>query len=325
MSAPQVSVIVPTHDRRALLMLTLRTVLWQHGVDLEVIVVDDGSPDGTSDAVAALDDGRVRSIRHDTPLGVSVARNHGIDVARGQWVAFLDDDDLWAPHKLEAQIQAADASRATWCYAGAVKIDGGQRIVGGMPPPTPDVVAARLPRWNLVPGGCSGVIAAHTALESTGGFDAQLVNLADWDLWIRLGRTGEPACVRDPVVGYRVHPGQASLDVALILREASVIDGRYGRSIDLGALHHYLAHKSLIAGRKRGALRHFAEAAARGEIEQVTTDVWSMVRARAARRMRLRQRDDPAVRWRAQAKTWLDAFADPVDGWTPAAGSADRT
>jgi glycosyltransferase involved in cell wall biosynthesis len=325
MSAPQISVIVPTHDRRALLMLTLRTVLWQQGVDLEVIVVDDGSVDGTSDAVTALDDGRVRSIRHDTPLGVSVARNHGIDVARGRWVAFLDDDDLWAPNKLEAQIQAAAASRATWCYAGAVKIDGWQRIVGGRPPPTPDIVAARLPRWNLVPGGCSGVIAARTALESAGGFDPRLVNLADWDLWIRLGRTGEPACVHDPVVGYRVHPGQASLDVALILREASMIDGRYGRPIDLGALHHYLAHKSLIAGRKRGALRHFSEAALRGEIKPVTTDMWSMVRARAARRMRLRQRVDPGVRWRAQAKTWLDVLPEPVDGWTPAAGSADRT
>jgi hypothetical protein len=53
--------------------------------------------------------------------------------------------------------------------------------------------------------------------------------------------------------------------------------------------------------------------------------MWSMVRARAARRMRLRQRVDPGVRWRAQAKTWLDVFAEPVDGWTPAAGSADRT
>src|SRR5919106_4226146 len=179
---PHVSVIIPTHDRREMLRLTLRTVLWQAAIDLEAIVVDDGSTDGTIDAVRAIDDARVRCIRHETPQGVSTARNHGIDVARGSWIAFLDDDDLWAPTKLQAQLEAAAAANATWCYTGAVMINDRQRIVGGTPPALPGAVMAELRSSNLVPGGCSGVVVTSDALASAGRFDPRLVNLADWDL-----------------------------------------------------------------------------------------------------------------------------------------------
>ncbi len=314
MSAPQVSVVIPTHDRRGLLMLTLRTVLWQEDIQLEVIVVDDGSHDGTIDAVKAIGDARVRSLRHETPQGVSTARNRGIDDARGEWIAFVDDDDLWAATKLRTQLETAARANATWCYAGAVKIDATQRVIGGRPPPPPGLVTARLPSWNLVPGGCSGVVANRDALRSAGTFDPRLVNLADWDLWIRLARTGNAAYVSDPLVGYRIHGGQASLDVGLILREAAMIDGRYGSSIDRGALHHYLGHKSLLAGSKRRALQHFAAASVHGHVLPVVTDIWSMTRARVAGRP-ARPLPDADARWRTQAESWLGALVVevPVD------------
>ena len=75
---PEVSVVIPTRDRSRLLALTLRSVLWQREVDLEVIVVDDGSSDGTAAMVAGLGDARVRLVRHDTPHGVAAARNRGM-------------------------------------------------------------------------------------------------------------------------------------------------------------------------------------------------------------------------------------------------------
>lgn len=312
MSAPQVSVVIPTHDRRALLMLTLQTALWQQDVELEVIVVDDGSTDDTSESVAGIGDRRVRSLRHETPQGVSTARNHGIDAARGAWIAFLDDDDLWAPNKLAAQLEAAAASQATWCYTGAVKVDKRQRILGGTPPDPPTTVMARLPSLNLVPGGCSGVIVTREALASAGGFDARLVNLADWDLWVRLGRTGRPAWVPDPLVGYRLHQGQASLDVDLILNEAALMDGRNGISVDRGPLHHYLAHRCLNAGWRRRSLEHFARAALLGEVWPVSKHLWAMMRFRVAERLSLRQPRDPYARWRTQAQSWLHLL-EPVD------------
>src|SRR5206468_7698389 len=83
--APQVSVVIPTHNRRVLLVRTLRTVLWQREVDFETIVVDDGSTDDTADVVTRMADPRVRLLRHRTPQGVSAARNYGIDEARGRW------------------------------------------------------------------------------------------------------------------------------------------------------------------------------------------------------------------------------------------------
>jgi glycosyltransferase involved in cell wall biosynthesis len=313
MSTPQVSVVIPTHDRRDLLTLTLRTVLWQEDVEFEVIVVDDGSTDGTGEALAAIGDPRVRSVRHDSPLGVSTTRNHGIDDARGTWIAFLDDDDLWAPTKLRAQLSNAAAADATWCYTGAVKIDLRQRMMGGTPPEPPAVVMARLPSLNLVPGGCSSVIATRESVEAAGGFDARLVNLADWDLWVRLARTSKPACVADPLVGYRIHPAQASLDIDLILNEAALMDGRDGVSIDRGPLHHYLAHRALNAGWRRKALEHFARAALLGELVPVSTHLWAMARYRLAERLSLPHRPDRHAAWRAQALTWLRALEVPVN------------
>ena len=108
-----VSVVVPTRNRSALLALTLHSVFRQQDVDLEVIVVDDASADDTAAVLRTIADPRLRLIRHETSQGVSAARNRGAAQARGEWIAFLDDDDLWAPAKLALQLRAARASGAS--------------------------------------------------------------------------------------------------------------------------------------------------------------------------------------------------------------------
>jgi glycosyltransferase involved in cell wall biosynthesis len=303
MTAPFVSVVIPTHNRSRLLRMTLRTALWQRGVDLEVLVVDDGSTDDTSTNLRSIGDPRVRVLRHDTPRGVSTARNRGIEEARGEWVAFLDDDDLWAPDKLAYQITAAE-DRAAWAYAGAVKIDAEQKITGGTAPPAPSDVVRALPQRSLIPGGCSGVIVTREMLSQAGGFDPRLVNLADWDLWIRLARTGRPACAYEPLIGYRLHAGQSSLDVDLIVTEAAVLESKYGIALDRGALHHYLAYRSLRAGKRRDARKHFALAIVHGETRPIATDVIrSLARGRSFRRPSVDPDADAA--WRRGATRWL--------------------
>jgi glycosyltransferase involved in cell wall biosynthesis len=310
MTAPQVSVVIPTHNRSTLLALTLRSVLWQEDVSLEAIVVDDGSIVGALQTVAGLDDPRIRVIRNESAQGVSSARNRGIDESRGDWIAFLDDDDLWAPRKLAAQLRAAAASHDTWAYAGVVKIDGRNKMIGGTPPPPPREVIEALPRRNSVPGGCSGVIVTREALASAGGFDPALVNLADWDMWVRLGTRGPPACAPDPLVAYRHHVRQASLDVDLILREADLMDGRYGARIDRGMLHHYLAHRCLLAGRRCEAIQHWVHAALDGQTGPVVADVSAMLRARVRRHLPMTHRSDPHAAWRSSAVDWLSTFQD---------------
>jgi glycosyl transferase family 2 len=298
---PDVSVVVPTHNRRRLLGQTLRSVVAQREVDLEVVVVDDGSADGTGATVAGLRDDRVRLVRHERPRGVSAARNRGIAEARGSWVAFLDDDDLWAPDKLACQLAAASSAGAGWAYAGAVEVDAAGRLLGGHPPPFPGELLAGLRRRNLMPAGSSNVVVRADVLAATGGFDPALRHLADWDLWLRLAGLATPAGIPAPLVAYRLHDGQATLDTAGMLAEARALEARHGA--DRAVILRWAAWSHLRAGRRRAALRAYAGAVLAG-------DVASLARASVA----LLHPHPTAARppsaadraWLATAQRWLD-------------------
>ena len=106
--------MIPTRNRRRLFALALASVLDQRGVRLEVIVVDEASTDDTAGMVYAIADPRVHVVRHDVPLGMTAARNRGIAAATGEWIAFLDDDDIWVPDKLVLQLQALRETGRSW-------------------------------------------------------------------------------------------------------------------------------------------------------------------------------------------------------------------
>jgi glycosyltransferase involved in cell wall biosynthesis len=308
MKADTVSVVIPTHNRRQFLSVTLKSVLRQSDVDFDVIVVDDGSTDDTPVFLEAIEDPRVRFIRNERPQGVRTARNQGIAATTGEWLAFVDDDDIWAPDKLTRQLSAARESGACWVYTGAIEIDERGGPLSGTPPHPPAVVMERLPHFDLVPGGSSGVLATRRAVEEAGGWDPQ-VFLADWDLWIRLGRIGPPAWVSEPLVGYRIHGGQSSVDVDQVLAGAKVIAARYGARLDRGPFHHYVAFLCLRSGARRRALAHFALGAWFGELSPVTKSLSSILRTRLGRRFpRLASRSDPQEEWKARAETWLAAL-----------------
>jgi glycosyltransferase involved in cell wall biosynthesis len=304
MTTPDVTAIVPTHDRVTLLATTLRTILWQRDVSLEVVIVDDGSREDVARALVDLRDPRVRLIRNDDPRGVSSARNRGAAEARGPWLAFCDDDDLWAPDKLARQLAVAAASGARWAYGGAVHVNLDLRVTSAKRPPAGDALARSLPRWSLMPGGSSNAIVQRNVFRDVGGWDEGLINLADWDLWAKLAATGSiPAAADAPLVGYRIHPGNASADVGLILREARVLDSRYGR-IDHGRLHHYLAWVYLRSGRRNGAGRHLAIAAATGQAPAVAR----VLRDLAARRLERGAATDRGTQpdpWVVEADIWI--------------------
>src|SRR6478672_6580600 len=186
MAVTSIAVVVPTHDRSDLLGVTLRSILAQRGVDLSVTVVDDGSSD--AEAVAAvvdsLADARVRLIRNDTPFGVSEARNVGIRSTSSEWLAFCDDDDVWAPEKLHEQLTAATAQSAGWAYAGDVAIDNELHVLNGEAPLPPSELVDALQRWNPVPAGSSNVFIRRDVLGAVGIFDPSLRSVGDWDLWV---------------------------------------------------------------------------------------------------------------------------------------------
>ena len=222
-----VTVVIPTHNRCRLLQRTLFSVLAQTGVRFEVIVVDDGSSDATSEFLLSLADPAVVVLRHETPCGVSAARNAGLSIARGRWVAFTDDDDLWAPDKLQAQLDAAQRMpTAGWVAVGEVVVDSTLRIIGGRRPPR----AAELRNvllYNVVPAGGSGTMVRTDLLRQVGGFSTDLMVLADWDLWIRLFLAVPAAFVERPLVAYLMHATSMSHDTGRIERELALIISRY--------------------------------------------------------------------------------------------------
>jgi glycosyltransferase involved in cell wall biosynthesis len=204
---PEATVVVPTRDRWELLSThALPSALGQEGVELEVIVVDDGSTDATPARLQELDDPRLRVVRHDVSRRLPGARNAGAAAATGEWLAFLDDDDVWAPGKLRAQIDAARAADRSWCYGRAVVVDGGLHVLEADPFPAPESLASLLLGGNWVPGGGSNVIVRADAFARSGGFDEELRFFEDWDLWLRLLAEGLPAAL-DEVVVARVEHG----------------------------------------------------------------------------------------------------------------------
>jgi glycosyltransferase involved in cell wall biosynthesis len=302
-----VSVIVPTRNRSSLLAITLRSVLRQRDVDFEVIIVDEASTDDTAAVIAAFADPRIRVIRHETALGVSAARNHGATEARGHWLAFIDDDDLWAPDKLSRQLRAAREEGRDWVYTGAIVIGARGDVVRGEPPLGPDDVLAVLPRFNPIPAGGSNVVVRRTTWLEAGGFDTRLRAGEDWEMWIRLAKHGAPACVSSPLVARRLHASNTTIDVDEIVRGTRLIERVHHTKADWGRLYRWMAHSCLRAGHQRAGLEYFARAAARGEPGAVAADLGAILQQRLRRRL---HRPEPERRltqdpWIGPATAWL--------------------
>jgi GT2 family glycosyltransferase len=197
----EVTVVVPTRNRAPILVQTLHSILAQEATRPTVIVVDDASTDETPDVVRALPG--VHLIRHEHPTEQRVARNHGASAAVTPWLAFCDDDDLWAPHKLRRQLDAVGVTDADWCTVGALHVDENLCPTGGKRLADPGRIARRIRVENVVPGGGSGVLVRRALFERVGGFSEAARYVEDWDLWIRLSRQGTVACVDELLIAYR--------------------------------------------------------------------------------------------------------------------------
>lgn len=309
-----VSIVVPTRNRSALLAMTLRSVLQQQGVNFEVIVVDEASTDDTAAMLAALDDARVHVIRHTSPRWLAAARNHGAGEARGEWLAFVDDDDLWAPDKVVRQVHAAQEAGREWVYTGAVNFEG-CRIVNSRPPPPPEQVVAMLPRFNLIPGGGSNILGRRATWLRAGPFNTSLRSGEDWEMSIRLAKEGPPAWVCSPLIAKRIHPSNMSLDIAEIVRATKQIEVIHDTSADWGRVHRWLADRYLRSGQHRAALGQWAMAVVRGQLPGVVSDLSALLQSRLRRHIGtpLRKNGQVTDPWTATAVAWLRQFESCVE------------
>lgn len=311
---PEISVVIPTRSRSGLLVRTLKSVLGQIGVDLEVVIADDGSEDDTVAAVSALGDPRIRVVQHSRPRGVSAARNLGMSHATGEWIAFLDDDDLWAPDKLREQIALAKAQRRNWAYCGVIVVDSALRVIAGGPPPSAEAACRRLPWRNTVPGGASNVLVRARLLDEVGQFDETLRRTEDWDMWIRLSLHGLPAVVTRPWVAYVIHETNSSRGIDEFPSELAVVEERYahlrnGGPADRAYVFRWMAWNSLRLGRQVSAIRSYARAVAAGDWKSLGRIAVAAVYPQVVRRQLRHQQ--PPREWSVDANTWLTPFREP--------------
>jgi len=186
------------------------SALQQEGVETEVIVVDDSSEDATPTVLRELADGRVRAVRTEINVGLAVARNTGLRLAETEWVAFLDDDDLWSPRKLQTQIHRAAVTNAPWAYSSAVMLNSVGEVVYEFPALDPEAILELLLERNAVAAGASNVVVRTDFVRGLGGFDERFSRLADWDLWIRLATAAIPVASTEYLVAYRQHGNNLS-------------------------------------------------------------------------------------------------------------------
>jgi glycosyltransferase involved in cell wall biosynthesis len=227
----EIAVVIPTRDRLPLLRVVLGCVLAQNDVDVHLVVVDDGSVDATPHELRALDDDRISVVRHDRPKGVSAARNAGFAQVDAPWVAFLDDDDVWAPDYLAAMLGAVQASdvdsqRVGLVFGGHLVVDGQWQVTGVSPAPPLEAVRHDMNKFNLV-GSPSRVVLHTEAVRNVGGFDERLSLLADWDLWIRVLAKYEVVRCPELLVGYMLHAGNMHLNGDRFLEELAAIQAKY--------------------------------------------------------------------------------------------------
>ena len=211
---PDVSAIIPVHNGQEYVAEAVRSVLEQTHPVRECIVVDDGSSDGTADALRPFGDA-VRYVRQENS-GVSIARNHGASLSVGDVIAFLDHDDVWLPKKLERQIALLLESDATLVTCAMTQVDrDGNDVREFRMHTNGDLLTGMLMFDGTELPSCSstGVIRKVDLLR-LGGFDPRLGTSADWDLAVNVLLRGKLGYLDEALVHYRVHGANMSRNVA---------------------------------------------------------------------------------------------------------------
>lgn len=206
---PAVSVVIPTFNRRHLVGDAVESALAQTWRDREIIVIDDGSSDGTAEYLRERFGERIRLIVQENG-GISCARNRGISEARGSWVAFLDSDDKWLPRKLETQmswIEEHPEVRFLCSRFRAYEIGREDQLRFG-PDDFSDRFEDLLASRNFIP--TSTVMVHGRCFAEVGAFDSSIPTFEDFDLWLRLAARYPYDCVPEILVEYREHPQNIS-------------------------------------------------------------------------------------------------------------------
>jgi glycosyltransferase involved in cell wall biosynthesis len=260
------SVIIPTYNRLALVRAALESVFRQTFSDFEVIVIDDGSTDGTGEMLGEYA-GRIRLLR-EANAGPAAARNLGLAEAKGRYVAFLDSDDLWFPWALETYHALLEVHGwPSGLQAQDVHFNNAEepRDIAREP------IAASLYTDYLASGreirffGCSWWVVKAEVLRKVGGFDARFANVEDFDLRLRCATAPGFLVLHRPVtVAYRMHDNNlvkvcsdtwAGLELLLEKERAGAYAGGEPRALERWRLISQLLRPNVLAAARAGQAR----------------------------------------------------------------------
>jgi len=263
-----VSVVIPTYNRAHVVGRAIRSVLNQIYQDFEIIVVDDGSTDNTEEVVNCFNDPRICYIRHEQNKGGSAARNTGISMARGKYIAFLDSDDEWLPSKLEKQVKQLDEAPACvgLSYTGYWVIRGGITELGRIPSARGYVMPLMLARDCVSP--TSTVLVKAECFRKVGGFDPELPARQDYDMWFRIAAEYHFEVLTEPLVRiYRTddsitHNVSARLAadlhmLSIVMEKAAALGMSKHQQRRLYAFHYYDIGRYCQKHRNFGTSIHF--------------------------------------------------------------------
>ena len=200
----EISVIIPTHNRAQSLIKAVKSVQNQTYPVSQIIVVSDGSTDETDEVMKELqkDDERIQFISYFPGHNGNYARNRGLEVAKGEYIAFLDDDDEWLPNKTELQMKVFDKNpEIGLVYAGQNCIYSDDNIIYQTKPSWRGDLSKRIFYHNDI-GTPSQVILKKVVLDQAGKFDLALGALQDYDLWIRCCQITKIDYVYEPCINY---------------------------------------------------------------------------------------------------------------------------
>jgi len=228
MSSPVLSIVMPTYNASEFLDQALTSILEQSFGKYELIIVDDGSSDGTVEQIQATDDERVRLIQRES-TGITSALNRGIKESRGQYIARHDADDWSHPERLETQIQYLESHpNVAMVGTGAYLVDeNGRRISRRrvLKDPTLDDLASHN---EFIHGS---VIMRRDPVEQLGGYDEWYETAEDYDLWLRMANEYDIRNIDDPLYYFRLHD-----------------ESIYADNLELLKLYHVLAVRQHVTG-----------------------------------------------------------------------------
>jgi glycosyltransferase involved in cell wall biosynthesis len=218
MKYPKVSIVIPTYNRAHTLERSIRSVISQSFTDFELIIVDDGSPDGTREVICGFEDSRIRYIPNGFNGGPGSARNRGIASARGQYVAFQDSDDEWCPGKLQKQVDVMESAdtRIGIVYTGFLRFEKNrvQYIPSRSISKREGDLYTQLFHGNFITS--QTVLVRRECFDYCGMFDESLLALEDWDLWIRIARSYRFILIDEPLVHVYLSPDSLIADRYLV-------------------------------------------------------------------------------------------------------------